>query len=207
MRINEIAQAQNNADKIERERILSAISTKCTEILNIYKKTPGRYLYRGLYAHQPFLYSTIDKNRQPIDLHPSIQKIFDRVLKKDFGGIAGRGNSIFCTPSLKVATAWGNNVYIVFPVDGFHVTMFPGFKQTPVNDYIFYDLSALSGYAEADIAIHCAELLRDYEVNFEKSFLLSALKMRNEILISGEGYYAVNRKHLPLLRPLIRNTP
>jgi hypothetical protein len=207
MRINEITDLEITAEKkAERERILAAISTNCTEILNIYKKTPGRYLYRGLYAFQPFMYSTIDKNRQPTDLDPKIQKIFDRTIK-EFGGVAARGNSIFCTPSSKVASNWGSNVYVVFPVDGFHATMFPDFKPSLYNDYIYYDLSALSGYTINDIAMHCAELLRSYEVNFQKSFLLSALKMKNEILISGEGYYAVNRKYLHLLRPLIRNTP
>ncbi len=148
MLLTEIIKVDDNE---ELDKLCKIIESHCGEILAIYRKTKGKFLYRGiknfykLSDGKNFLFKKIRDDRKPIELSGAMQKIHDDSIRK-LGGKAGRGNSIFCSTDEDEAYNWGNST-IIFPKDGWNITYFSKIKLRG-GDYIFDFLDSLHNEVE-----------------------------------------------------------
>lgn len=91
---------------------------------------------------------------------------------KGRGYHAVRGNSIFCSTNLGIASHWGST-YIIFPLNGFKMTAYMGEKE------YMYDEIDRNGVDAA----HRMDLTSNVDL---------ALKHRStDVLITGTGYIGV----------------
>jgi hypothetical protein len=96
------------------------IRAECEEILG-WIAISGRFIYRGTRAHlEPWFQSQSRPARTPVDTDPRVQQFIDYMFGQA-GLEALRSNSIYTTPRLETARAYGA-AYMIFPRDGFHWT-------------------------------------------------------------------------------------
>ena len=89
-----------------------------SEILDIYKKTNGEYLYRGTKHKFTFASKIPRKRRRPMDMPLAFHNYLDEMFQKHFGWKA-RSNGLFTSITTEGLTYYGSNVYIVLPKNGF----------------------------------------------------------------------------------------
>lgn len=174
---------------------LRLIKKKCKQIINIYENSEEKYIFRGIKrGHDNILRIKIRQDRSPGYLHETMHEITNETIIK-LGGVAHRGNSIFCSTNLNTASSWGNT-YVVFPIDGFDVTYFKNLD----SNYMYNDLSSLWQKWEKEISENkkslkifkneVKKLLIKKGISFDVKKMVG-LKHR-EYLISDDFYYAIN---------------
>lgn len=94
---------------------LEKIQTDCVEYLTQVKKAK-KWLYRGTSGPNAFVAKSW-LSRQPKDSNKEAQVLFDQMLAQ-MGFVALRGNSIFTTSDFWHTKEFGENTYVIFPVDG-----------------------------------------------------------------------------------------
>jgi len=95
------------------------ITSSCSQSLAAMRAS-RRALYRGAggamaYWGQPW------QSRRPADTHRDEQALVDQFLEQA-GFAARRGNSIFATSNIRQAVDYGDDLYLVFPVNGAAIT-------------------------------------------------------------------------------------
>jgi hypothetical protein len=200
MRINELKSVPATTDlakpAVERgfvepgnawKKIAPILQKNCSEILTIYKQA-GNFLFRGVRLNDKIAFkSKILKDRRPGYLDLRMHNAFNKAIVK-MGGVAHRGNSIFCSAKEAAADIWGT-VFIVFPKDGFQVTLFPTYKQ----DYFFHEL-AYNSPESLNVT------LKKYPPSFDKKLLPKEIKRRAEVLITGDWYIGLAIDFIPFIR-------
>lgn len=192
---------------------LNKIKNECSEIINIYKKSQGNFLYRGITLssdlENSFLLSgEIRSNRIRTDNSISEEntKLINNSLAK-LGITARRDNSLFCATAFYTANGYGSGVYVIFPKNGFEYTWF--LAQSPEEEYVWTYLKKIVdtwnnkniNYNEYNTPFKKDMLAMD-KANFfleqieslgpTQSNLVKALTSNKEVLISGSnGYYAM----------------
>lgn len=94
---------------------LNRIQTDCTQYLTQVKKAK-KWLYRGTNGPNAFVAKSW-LTREPKDSNKEAQVLFDQMLAQ-LGFVALRGNSIFTTSDFWHTKEFGENTYVIFPVDG-----------------------------------------------------------------------------------------
>ena len=164
MRLHEINPGEKR--KLQKSKFESVwdklIVPNCSEILSMYKLS-NSLLYRGLKHDFGLIFRGSSRtNRRPLDSYLTLSELFEVGLKS-IGMTALRSNSIFASNKPSIAGAFGDYVYIIFPIDGFEYTWFSDADITLGNQYPF-----LKGWANSDIidtitqAWESEEYLRDY---------------------------------------------
>lgn len=196
MRIYEIAPGEKEELSDESDKYIQLVETNCSFVLPYIKKT-RKFLYRGYMQKQLTAFKGQSRNnRQPLSFDIDIANKLDDMF--DYEGIlAKRSNSIYCTSSIDNAGFYTNykpgsmggpkvhsNVYIIFPINGFH------FSWASKTSDLFGDWSAWSD----------SPMLRnnEYDELIEKYGITDrdlgmAIRSGHEILISGQ-YYAFNEQ-------------
>lgn len=184
MRMDEIAQTFSQKHK-------QMIIQNCSEILAVYKRNPGKVFFRGANPYT-FLPTTQTKKQTafakfpPKHRHPNASGVSSyfhyRAMRimKNLKMIAHRGNSMFATANRSTAAGYGMDLYIVFPVDGFHYTWHPevadllgvadtmGSEPADIPDNRYFD-NIVMGY-QSDNGID------------------DAINSGNEVMFSGKYY-------------------
>ena len=105
------------------EKFAEMLRTNCGEAL-AYMDAVNRFLYRGTHTNSttPDIFlSRPREKRVPLDSDENLTSIYDSFLS--FRGFkALRSNSLFCTTRASTAAEYGDNVYYIYPVDGFDFT-------------------------------------------------------------------------------------
>jgi len=94
---------------------LGRIQTDCVQYLTQVKKAK-HWLYRGTNGPNAFVAKSWS-TREPKDSNKEAQVLFDQMLAQ-LGFVALRGNSIFATSDFWHTKEFGENTYVIFPVDG-----------------------------------------------------------------------------------------
>ena len=195
-------------------KVLPLLKKHCKEIIRTYRKA-GRVLNRGARGRGKDIFvAGIRPDRRPGYLEKEMHQA-EAIAVKKLGGVANRTNSIFCTNNVAIARDWGDDVYVVFPKDGWSVTFFPKLNYGYVYDELTYLEAAyhdakndgeFNGKKDPGKLAHDAtmvmKLYRRLGVNFKKSQLPGFImkKQNLEVLISGNSYIALERaKYLPLI--------
>lgn len=97
------------------EKLFKKISEDCAEYIRVVQET-NQFLLRGGTGPDAFLGRSW-LARKPKDSNKEASQLFDDMLRKS-GMTALRGNSIFATTDGWLAEQFGNNVYLIFPLDG-----------------------------------------------------------------------------------------
>lgn len=156
------------------------LAANCKEILSIYKNAK-QFLYRGMHTHETKFARKIRRNRKPSQMPSGRHDLTNQAIQA-LGGVATRGNSIFCTTDENIAVQWGET-FVIFPKDGWHVTYFLEHD----SDYLFHDLLSVKPTLEAYI-----KFLKELEISFSKRDMPKAMKFTNEFLISGHSFIALS---------------
>jgi hypothetical protein len=137
----------------------SVISKDCKPIIDVYKKNPDSYLYRGDSRARDFIVKKVRKDRYPKDTPQDWHEAFDDALKDNFGWNA-RSEGLFCTADTAMSGGYGNALYVVFPKGKF--------------DYIYSreikDLYAHIEGNEGQYMDPSWELRREWEENYGDEF-------------------------------------
>lgn len=193
----------------EFKQALLKIKNECIEIFKIYKQT-NKYLYRGvrlpagLKNKQPMLFNgAIRNNRKRMDTSISEEDTISiNEALRQLGIEARRNNSLFTSPHISVAEAYGIP-YMIFPKDGFKYSWFQNQKKT----YVFTQLQKITEDWEYEEYHMKQKNIDDKKIkNLKNKYFLDGIKklqptdknltqalLKNkEVLITGEnGYYAV----------------
>lgn len=183
MRLNELTRPKS---------IIQDITSNCKQILSLYASFPGRYFYRGSKRSGSIYKGNSYQNRIPKDTDLAIHKlVVDAMI--DLGFAAHRGNSIFMTGSRNTAKEFsspilGGQIYIIFPIDGFHYSW-----SSQVDDFysdVIETADIVFGTDYKDIL----EIL--VNLDYKDTDLDKALKFSNsaEVMVHG-SYYAINSSY------------
>lgn len=131
---------KNSSLEEDKKQIISALQKECGEVLRIYKKVNGKtnsplkvnYMFRGERSDASFFKNSIWVKRKPKFLDPLTHDASVNAFT-NLGLNANRENAIFCA-RYKTASHWGNNVYLIFPTDGYEITWFDSPK---VGEYMY----------------------------------------------------------------------
>lgn len=192
----------------------------CSEIVNVYKNTNGKFLLRGVnnppkidppeemddFGKYSLVFrSNIRKDRRTIQMSKKAHELYHKAFH-EAGLTATRRNSIFTSSDYNFAEPWGR-VYIIFPYNGFQYTWFEKVK----NDYPYHKLrffynSFFNSSRNYDIMISNNPLAQDkkYQIEFiekAKDFIIndlggkntdleSAINQNQEVLITGTKFVA-----------------
>jgi len=173
------------------EKLLPSVPQQCSNIIQVYRDA-GWGFYRGLRSTASILLKNIRTDRKTMEMAPDRAEL----LVAAYNAVdvaAHRQNSIFTTPSLEMAQAWGD-LYIVFPFNGYKFSYFENIK----DDYAFYPLQHVAGEAlrrgreygtsrEEQVALVVDTL---NERGLTQSNLSYALGHNCEVLFTGTQYYA-----------------
>lgn len=180
--------------------ILPKLEANCTEILDIYRRSK-KFAYRGVYGAYGMndFVAGIRTDRRPGYLDVKTTDASNKAIQ-NLGGVAHRGNSIFCTAGYDLAASWGDSKpFIVFPKDGWQVTYFDKLG----NSYMYYHLNSIPSYqrTEKQIIKDCERIFYKYGINFNKAALGATLgKKVYELLIAGDSWIGVSSTHAALVR-------
>ena len=178
------------------EKLAETIKHNCKDTLRAYQHS-GDFLYRGIKnVWDKVIITGIRPDRRPVEMKPEFHEILHDAFLK-LGLRATRKNAIFCTTNIDLADDWGN-VYVIFPKDGWDVTVF----TRVTTGYSFHEISALSGYRiirdestthEEKIDFLAKEIggLNPQNIDDAKG-LTHVLKIGYEdILLTGDSYIGV----------------
>ncbi len=119
------------------EKAWPLVEKNCSNILSTYKET-GNVLFRGVTGktNTAKLFLGQSRNdRKPIASSNEIYAQICDLYLKLAGFTALRGNSTFCNSDYDEVMWWGDEVYIIFPINGFTY----GYSRTrtniPASDY------------------------------------------------------------------------
>ncbi len=109
---------------INEEKDYKSISYKilsdCKQYFDLVRKenVDNIFLYRGTYKNvKSYKKIKTRKNRIPTDMCKNLQFLLDNYFKKYFG-IKARSETVFCSPSEKSISKYGN-IYIIIPIGKF----------------------------------------------------------------------------------------
>lgn len=176
-------------------KLKKAITTHCSDIVNVYEQAHG-FLMRGMHTSRLQFVAEINKYRRPTYMNEDLWRLSNKVAI-DMGFAAHRGNSIFCHADPFMASAWGSNLFAIFPFNGFKFTWF---EFLPKNKYAFDYLIRAEEKAERSTIDYdkLAEVKYDYITAVYKKLgimdtnLVQAIQQKTEVLITGTDYIAVN---------------
>jgi hypothetical protein len=156
-----------------KEEFVSYIQENCSDFLRQAKR---QRMYRAVdwYSEQVLL-MTSPTNRKPRDLAPRHQQMVDQVLMKR-GLTALRSNSIFCLGNLSEIKEYGDDRFVVYPVNGFSYTWSP-----QIHDLLFF-----SKWRDQEFL----EFVENVE--FLNTRLDEGLKNGSEIYIHGKYVFAID---------------
>jgi hypothetical protein len=189
-------------------KVAEIIEANCTTMLAAYKAA-SKILYRGIKSNNPVVITNIRPDRRPVempkDAHDALHDAFLQL-----GLTATRKNSIFCTTDYGIASAWGNNVYVVFVKDGWTGTVFTkhttGYAFNQMQD-LATDILWKKGSKPGDLAKLPELINKEGPLTFNNAAgLTHILKTQYEdILITGSSYIAVkyNSPVFPKLRTIL----
>jgi len=136
------------------DKIVEILSTECSDFLDLLEKWKIKGVFRGVssaYLSDPIvdgLWKKItQKNREPRDINPVINKKLNDEFIKKFG-IPIRSSGVFATKDVSIATDYGNHPFfngrqesfLFFPKNGFRY-----FWNPQIND-LFTELEKLPWY-------------------------------------------------------------
>jgi transcription antitermination factor NusG len=119
--------AKVNDTPVKMENLFKALAKNCKQIIKVYKQLNRNnfdqeiFLYRGIKSTEDALYGKPFENRKPKDSLTNLHDLVNNALK-DSGFVATRENSTFVTGKRSQAAGYGDDLYIIFPVDGFEFT-------------------------------------------------------------------------------------
>lgn len=105
----------NNQLTIEQ---LDVLLPNYSEILKLYKKLPGNFLYRGSNSDYGFKKMIPRKDRTPRDTSLEKTKLMDEIFFDNFGWYP-RTQGLFTSWSSYYVENFGDNIYIVLPSNGY----------------------------------------------------------------------------------------
>lgn len=177
---------------------IKIIREECSEILSIYRKA-GKVLYRGMKGKPSVFRRTIRTNRvpaaTPVELHDATDA---RLIELGFD--ARRSNGMFCTACTDTAGIYGD-LYVVLPFNGFKFTYwkeawdFFEFLDDVLDSeglVTFKEMWAEGEWDDDSIAYLTTNLNQIIDMAGPTSeSMLEAINLENEVMISGEGYWAI----------------
>lgn len=161
-------------------KLLLYLKKDCSEILKLYKNSNDKFLLRGVSSSNgdDIVKYKIRSDRKPSYLEMEIHNAANGVIT-DLGGVAHRGNSIFCTTNERVAPEWGT-AYIVFPINGFNATYFSRLSEA----YMYNKLTT-------DDSNEIKKIFLYYGISFDKKGMFDKNNENTEYLIQCENYYGL----------------
>ena len=123
MRIYEIAPGEKRIiHKLKFKKMWQKlIIPHCSEILKIYSLS-NKVLYRGIENQVSTIFRGTSRiDRKPRDSYLMLSELFELGLKH-LGMTALRSNSIFAISDEEIAKNFGNQTFIIFPINGFEYT-------------------------------------------------------------------------------------
>jgi len=114
--INQLTQQLQSASQLSpaEQELIQFIQTHCGNYLTHVKKVKN-WLYRGATGANQYIARSRD-TRRPKDSSKSAQELFDDQLRV-LGFTALRSNSIFATSDFYHAAQFGDQIYVIFPLD------------------------------------------------------------------------------------------
>lgn len=179
------------------EEIALLLMTQCSEAVAAYAKT-HKVLYRGIKSmtgvKTPAILADIKTERTPLYATPEIHNAINEAML-ELGLKAHRGNSIFCTTRLSIASTWGQT-YAVFPTDGWVGTVFDKVVDGYVIDEILDDVKWIMKSTDSrDIKLEriAAKLAELEPYSFKSTNSLEFILKHGfaDILITGNKYYGL----------------
>jgi len=99
-------------------RMFAILDSECSEFIP-HMQAAHKLLYRGTRNDEDQFEGRSREDRQTKDSSSQVSAKFDQMLS-ELGVKALRSNSIYTTSSYGFASAYGHNVYIIFPKNGFN---------------------------------------------------------------------------------------
>ena len=96
------------------KKLFAKLEKECSEYISAVKKA-NDWLYRGSSGSDEYVAKSW-LTRRPKDSSRPAQELFDQMLAS-LGFVALRGNSIFATSDFDHAEQFGEQIYVIFPVD------------------------------------------------------------------------------------------
>lgn len=176
--------------------ILPKLEANCTEILKVYRRAK-HFAYRGVFgaSNANDFVAGIRTDRRAGYLNLKVTEASNEAVV-ELGGVAHRGNSIFCSANFIQAKNWGDSMhpYIVFPKDGWDVTYFKKLGNT----YMYYSLNGIATYGVSfnSIVKRCKNIFIKKEISFDKNLLGLYLGTKVfELLIAGDSWMGISYKN------------
>lgn len=110
------------------KKLFAKLEKECSEYIAAAKKA-NEWLYRGSGGSDEYVAKSW-QTRRPKDSSSQAQELFDQMLAS-LGFVALRSNSIFATSNYDHATQFGDQVFVIFPVD--HRSHFTYTKEDDVT--------------------------------------------------------------------------
>lgn len=198
MRVYELFEDEQDParDRFDPAAVAALLQQKCSTFVDAYRST-HHLLIRGIAdtkgmsgEESAFVHFPIRQDRKPVFMNPQDHNIINTAMQ-ELGLLAHRGNSIFCTSSVKIAKDWGK-VYAVFPENGWTGTVFENVKR----GYVYTELrdAAFALRADKDKAAKLKSVIEALKPrSFDTSSELHEIIQDGyeDILITGSGYYGL----------------
>ena len=153
------------------DKIVDVLSNECSDFLDLLEKWKIKGVFRGIssaYLSNPivdgFWKKTTQKNREPRDINPVIDKKLNVEFIKKFG-IPIRSSGVFATKDISIATDYGNHPFfngrqesfLFFPKNGFR------YFWNPQIDDLFTELRDNTTWYEKDPFFWNSSEKRDFQ--------------------------------------------
>lgn len=123
----EYEKSKANDRPVKMDNLFKALAKHCKEIIKVYKELNRndfqreKFLFRGIRSTDDAVYGKPFIARKPKDSNRELHELVNGTINS-LGFDANRENSMFVTGDRSQASGYGNDLYIMFPVDGFTFT-------------------------------------------------------------------------------------
>lgn len=183
----EYEKSKANDRPVKMDNLFKALAKHCTQIIKVYKELNRnnfereKFLFRGIRSSDDALYGKPFEARKPKDSNRQLHELVNGTIKS-LGFTANRENSMFVTGDRSQASGYGNDLYIMFPVDGFTFTW-----SKTVKDLVL-DNSKKLEMLDKDVIVKIREIVKqaraadptNFPINYPEELFTTGYEYEND---------------------------
>jgi hypothetical protein len=180
---------------------LNSIKKDYSEIFEIYRKT-NSFLYRGSDKYSKFGFKKPRTDRRPVTSSKQIHDLLDKLFYEKFKW-KPRTEGLFVANTHYYASDFGQNVYLIFPKNGFKYIAEPINKQN-----IYGRIANDQFYTDKELKIiepYLRNIIKNYKDNNINEVLNYKYGTGVEIAIKCSEYFYVDTGFFPNIIGLIKD--
>ena len=195
MRLKYYINEENKGDDFS--KIMNDLFDNCypfiKELVGNHFSEFDKFLYSGRSNKPKFYRAKIRTNRRPLDTHPIIHDMIDKVLYEKFGFHA-RSNALFCTGNAQKAYGYGI-VYCIFPVGKYKYIWSPKIEDlykyfSRKSEEILMKIEDEKEYYKMKEKLK--NKIKKIANSYKDTDLRAGIKSGNEIMLWAKEYIALD---------------